>query len=380
MEFRFTGEQEMTCKLAQDFAVEEVLPLAREVDEKNYCPVEILKKMAGSGFNGVFVPQEYGGTGLGYVERAIVLEEMARCSAGIAMTLMTHHLGVASILQFGSEAQKQKYLPGLSSGNLIGGLAVTEPGGGSDVTGHQTTATREDGSWVLDGRKCFITNSHIADVVVITARTGQDEKGRPSLSAFIVEKGTPGFAPGREENKTGMHGSVTGELVLKDCRISEDALLGKEGHGQKIALAIISEVGRAGMSAISLGLLRAAIEESVRFARERIIYGKPLANIQAIQFAVAETVIEYEAAKLLTYRAVTLKDGGQRCDSEMAQAKYFATEAAVRAAKRTIDLMGGYGLLAEYPAERLLRDAMTTLPSAGTSNIMKIVVAANTLR
>ncbi|MHB8918582.1 MAG: acyl-CoA dehydrogenase family protein [Desulfocucumaceae bacterium] len=379
MDFSFSKDQDLLRKTVREFVEAEVAPMAAKWDEEDICPVDVFKKMGELGFAGVFVPSEYGGAGLGYTERAIILEEIARHSAGLAMFLMTHQLGVAAILVFGTEDQKKKYLPDLASGKKIAGLSVTEPTGGSDLTNHLTTGELVDGSWVLNGRKCFASNSHVAQVTVITARTGADEKGRPALTAFIVESGNPGLSLGRKENKLGLRVSVMGDLVLSNCRVTPENVLGGQGKGQRVALGIISEVGRAGMSAISLGLLRACLEESVKFAKERKLYGKPISSLQAIQFSIAETRVDYEAARMLTYNALSLKDAGKRCDVDLAMAKYFSSEAAIRAAKRNMDNMGGYGVLNEYPAGRLLRDGMATLPSAGTSNIMKIIVAAGTL-
>jgi alkylation response protein AidB-like acyl-CoA dehydrogenase len=379
MDFSFSNEQELLRKAVREFVEAEVAPMAAKWDEEDICPVEVFKKMGELGFVGVFIPAEYGGGGLGYTERAIVLEEVARYSAGLAMFVMTHHLGVAAILEFGNGEQKKKYLPDLAAGKKIAALSVTEPTGGSDLAGHQSTGELVDGSWVLNGRKCFASNSHVADVTVVTVKSGTDQKGRPSLTAFIVESGTPGFSTGRKEHKLGLRLSAMGDLVLNNCKVGPEAVLGGEGKGQRVALGIISEVGRAGVSAISLGILRACLEDSVKFAKERSLYGKPISNLQAIQFSIAEAKIDYEAARLLVYNALTLKDTKQRCDLAMSIAKYFSTEAAVRAAKMNMDNMGGYGVLNDYPAGRYLRDALATLPSAGTSNIMKVIVAANVL-
>jgi alkylation response protein AidB-like acyl-CoA dehydrogenase len=375
----FTEDQVSLRKAIREFVEAEIAPKAAEWDENDVCPDDVLKKMGELGINGIFVPEQYGGAGLGHVERAICLEEISRHSGGLGIAMMTHHLGVYPILQYGTEEQKQRHLPDLCSGKKIGGLAVTEPGGGSDFSGQKTLGEKKDGGWVFNGRKCFITNSHNADVTVLTAKTGEDEKGRTKLSAFIVEKGTPGFAPGRKEHKLGLRGSVTGDLVLTDVKLPESALLGKEGGGAKIGMESIGEVGRAGMSAICVGLLRGCVEEAVKFANERIVYGKPIAKLQAIQIEVAKIRTNYEAARLLLYHAAGMKDAGHPCANEFATAKYFATEAAAEAAKRTMDLMGGYGVINEYPVGRFLRDALASIPSGGTSHIMQIIIAANTL-
>ncbi|MDR2522311.1 MAG: acyl-CoA dehydrogenase family protein [Synergistaceae bacterium] len=377
--FEFTEEQKMLRKAIREFAEAEIAPKAAEWDEQDVCPAELFKKMGEIGINGIFTPEQYGGAGIGFVGRTICLEEISRYSAGLGIAVMTHHLGIYPILQFGTEEQKKKYIPDLCSGAKIGGLGVTEPGGGSDFIGQKTAAEKKDDGWVLNGRKCFITNSHIADTTVLTAKTGQDEKGRTKLSAFIIEKGTKGFEAGRKEHKLGLRGSVTGDLVLTDVKISEDALLGKEGGGAKIGMEGIGEVGRAGMSAICVGILRGCVEEAVKFANERVVGGKAISKLQSIQFEVAKIRTAYEAARLLTYYAASLKDAGLPCANEVTTAKYYSTEAAVEASKRTMDLMGGYGIINEYPVGRFLRDALASIPSGGTSHIMQVIMAANTL-
>lgn len=378
--FKFTEEQEMLRKVVREFAESEIAPKAAEWDEEDICPTEIFPVMGELGITGIFVPEEYGGTGLGWVERAICLEEIARYSAGLAMALMTHHLGMAPILYFGTEEQKQKYLPDLCAGKKICGLSVTEPGGGSDFMGQKAAGEFKDGQWVLNGRKCFITNSHVADVDIWVVRTGEDAKGRPALTAFIIDKDAEGHTPGRKENKLGLRGSVTGDVNCVDVKVGPEQMLGKEGEGAKMGMSAISEVGRAGMSAICVGILRGCLEEAVKFAKERIVYGKPIAKLQAIQFEIADIKTEYEAANLLTYRAASMKDAGKPCATEFAVAKYYSTEAAVRASKRTMDLMGGYGVINEYPVGRFLRDALAAIPSGGTSHIQKIVIASSELR
>lgn len=379
MDFAFTEDQELLRKAVREFVEAEIAPNAAKWDEEDHCPVELLPKMGELGLPGVFVPEEYGGAGLGWTERGIILEEIGRHSAGTAIFLMTHHLGVAAILVYGNEEQKRKYLPELCAGTKIAGLSVTEPTGGSDFANQNTTAEDKGDYWLINGRKVFITNSHIADVDVMVAKTGVNEKGRNIITAFITEKTMEGHMPGRKENKLGLRASVTGEVIYKDVKVPAENMLGKPGDGAKIALTTISEIGRAGMSAINVGILRACLEDSVKFANERILYGKPLSKLQAIQFMVAENRLEYEVGKLLTYRALWLKDKGQRCDAEFAMAKLYTTEAAVKAAKRTMDLMGGYGVINEYPVGRYLRDALASIPAGGTSQIMNIVIAAGTL-
>lgn len=378
--FKFTEEQEMLRKAVREFVESEIAPNAAEWDENDECPVELFPLMGEMGIAGIFVPEEYGGAGLGWVERTICLEEISRYSAGLGIALMTHHLGMAAILNFGTEEQKQKYLPELCAGTKIAGLSVTEPGGGSDFMGQKATGQFIDGKWVINGRKCFITNAHIADVDVWTVNTGTNQKGRPILSAFIIEGNTKGHVPGRKENKLGLRGSVTGDINCTEVKLESGQILGREGDGAKIGMSSISEVGRAGMAAICVGILRGCVEEAVKFANERILYGKPIAKLQAIQMLVADIRVDYEAASLLTYRAAGMKDAGIPCTTEFAMAKLFATEGAVRGAKATMDIMGGYGVINEYPVGRFLRDALASIPSGGTSIIQKLIIAGGTLK
>lgn len=376
---KFTGQQELLRKVVREFAEKEIAPIADKLDAEDTCPADLLMQMGQLGFNGVFVPVQYGGAGLGYTERTIILEEIARYSAGLAMALMTHHLGVATILHYGGEEQRKKYLPDLCSGRKLAGLAVTEPSGGSDFMGQQSTGRLIDGEWVLKGRKCFITNSHNADVTVLTVRTGEDARGRAQLTAFLVDAGTKGFGSGRKERKFGLRGSYMGDLNLNDVQVGEDAVLGGVGEGARLGLAVIGEISRSGTAAIGLGILRACLEESIKFARERIIYGKPLARLTNIQFIIAQNRTDYEAGRLMTYHAVGMQDAGLPCVTEVAMAKFLVCEAAVNAAKRTIDLMGGYGVVNDYPVGRYLRDAVATIPASGTSHIMQVVIASGTL-
>lgn len=379
MDFKFTEEQQMLREAFAQFAKEEIEPNAAKWDEEDHVPMELVPKMGDMGIMGIFVPEEYGGVGLGHVERCIALEEIARYSAGLAMMVFTHHLGVAAILDYGSEEQKQKWLPGMCDGSCVCGLAVTEPGGGSDVAGIKTEAVSDGQMWTVNGRKCFITNSHCAGVTVITCRTGEDEKGRAVMSTIAIEAGTEGFSPGREENKMGLRGSFTGELIMKDVRVPVSNTVGDEGKGMPITMKELGEVGRASMAAIELGILRACLEDAVSFAKERILYGKPISRLQAIQFQIAEIRCDYEASRLMLYNAAAMKDAGS-VGAEFSMAKYFISEAAVRSAKRLIEIMGGYGVVNEYAAGRYLRDAVGCIPSCGTSEIQKMIIAGETLK
>jgi alkylation response protein AidB-like acyl-CoA dehydrogenase len=278
----------------------------------------------------------------------------------------------AAIGDFGTEQQKQRYLPALCRGDYLGTCAITEPTGGSDLLGMTSTAQPAATGYVLNGRKCFITNCHLSDAVVTVAKTADGPKG---ISAFVVEKGTPGFSAGRHEKKMGLRGSDTGELIFKDCHIPKDNLIGNEGDGMMIALKTIGEVGRAGMAAIALGVLQACYDEAVKFAKERTLYGRPISQLQAIQWAVADIFALLEAGRLMCYRAAWLKDQGRDCAIETTLAKTYVTEAAVQAAKKAVEIHGACGTMLEYPVQRLFRDAMVCVSAGGTTEIGKLVVS-----
>jgi alkylation response protein AidB-like acyl-CoA dehydrogenase len=281
-------------------------------------------------------------------------------------------MGAAAIGDFGTEDQKRKYLPAFCRGDSFSTCAITEPTGGSDLLGMASTARPAPGGFMITGRKCFITNCHLSRAVVMVAKTAEGPKG---ISAFIVEQGTPGFSAGRHERKMGLRGSDTGELVFKDCLVPKDSLIGNEGDGMTIALKTISEVGRSGMAATALGILQACYDEAVKFAKERTLYGKPIAQLQAIQWAIADIHGLLEASRLLCYRAAWLKDAGRDCGIESTLAKTFVTEAAVQAAKKAMEIHGGCGTMLDYPVQRLFRDAMVCISAGGTSEIGKLVVS-----
>lgn len=372
MDFRFNEEQEMLRKAARDFAGEVIAPRIHEIEENDNIPSEIFTAMAERDFFGIFVPEEYGGLDLGHVARMIILEEISRVLAAPAMMLQVFHLGIQPILAYGTEEQKQKYLPELAAGRKLATVAITEATGGSDPTGIQTMANKDGDSYILNGRKVFITNAQTADTVIILAKM-EDEPD--VFNAFIVEKGMKGFRPGRTEVKMGLKGSDTGDIILEDCRVPAENLLGKPGTGLKVALNAVGEVGRAGMCGCAIGLLTACVEESVKFSTQRVMGGKPISKFQSIQWKLADMYVDLEASRLLSYRAAALKDAGQPSDVEFATAKFYSCEAAVRAAKLTCDIHGAYGYMKEFAAQRLLRDAHLMIPSAGTSDIMKLVMA-----
>lgn len=376
MDLSFTEEQELLRRSVRDFADTVIAPRVQWMEETDQTPMDVVKEMAKLGLMGVCIPQQYGGTGMGSVARTIILEEIGRVSAACAFFLQIFHLGIEPIVAFGSEEQKSQYLPGLAGGKRLGTLALTESTGGSDPASLRTEARKDGDSYVLNGRKIFITNAHTADTVVVAARTGEGPKG---ISTFILEKGMPGFKEGRQEHKFGIHGCDTGELVLEDCRVPAANLLGGEGQGLKIAFAAIGKSGRSGMAATALGVLNACLEAAVKHANERVLYGQPIGKLQGIQWQITDIWMDVQIARLLCYQAATLIDQGARCDAEIAAAKLHSTEAAVRCAKKAIDIYGGYGYLNEYPLQRYYRDAECLIASAGTSEAMKIIIARNAL-
>jgi len=372
IDFTFTEEQELFRKAAREFAENQIAPHVPTMEETGRDWDPVIKAMCDAEMMAITIPEQYGGLGLGYIERLIALEEIGRVSVATAMMMQVGGLGIEPIIKFGSEQQKQKYLPGLASGAHYATVAVTEPTGGSDPKGCRTTYKTKNGSYVLNGRKCFITNSHIADVQVVMA---VDEENPEAFSTFIVEKGMEGFKPTHEEHKVGMRGCNTGEIELKNCQVPAKNLLGQEGKGLRVAMAAISDVGRGGMVGCALGLQKACLDAAVKFANERILYGKPISRLQAIQFKIADIKIDLEAGLLLGYRAAAVQDAGGRSGNEFAVAKYYTTEAAQRAAKVAVDIHGGYGCMEEYAVTRYLRDSYVLGPSAGTSDIMKVIIS-----
>lgn len=366
----FSAEQNLLREAAREFARDVVAPRVKEMEETEAMPPEIVRAMGERGLFAVTVPREYGGLGLGQTERLIVVEEVSRVSVAVGMFLQVSGLPIEAISRFGTPEQKAAYLPDLAKGAKLGALAVTESGGGSDPASGTTAATAADGGFSITGRKVFITNAPKADVAVILARTGEQE-----MSAFIVERGIPGFRPGHLEHKVGMKGCDMGDLVFEDCRVPEGNLLGPRGSGLKVMLGAIGVSGRLGMAGCGLGLLWSCLDLSVRFAKERQLYGKPIAGLQLVQDRIATMSMDLAAARLLAYRAAALADQGRRCDPEVATAKYFSTEAAMRAAKSTCDLHGGYGTVMSLEPQRLYRDAIVLGASAGASDVMKVIVA-----
>ena len=372
IDFTFTEEQEMFRKAAREFAETQIAPLVDEMEKTGEVSDAAVKALGEAEMMALTIPEEYGGLGLGYIARLIALEEISRVSVATAMMLQVFALGIEPIVKFGSEELKKKYLPGLANGDLLSTTAVTEATGGSDPTGIRSAYKKEGDDFIVNGRKCFITNSHIADVMTILTKSEDDPK---AFCAFVIDKDMDGWKATHKEHKVGMRGCNTGELAFENLVIPKAQLLGNEGKGLGVSMAAIGDVGRGGMVGCALGLQAACLEESIKFANERILYGKPISALQGIQNKLAEMKIDLEAGRLLGYRAAAMQDNGIRCSNEFAVAKYFTTEAAQKAAKIAVDIHGGYGCMEEYAVSRYWRDAAVLGPSAGTSDIMKVIIA-----
>jgi alkylation response protein AidB-like acyl-CoA dehydrogenase len=378
VDFNLTGEQQLLKKTVRDFAEAELLPHSREWDEKQEFPRAVFGKLAELGLMGVAWPTEYGGSGMSTLDWAIVMEELSRVDAGVALSLAAHHsLASAHIFLAGSEEQKKTYLAPLARGERIGCWGLTENSAGSDAGGMRTTAVRDGAHWVLNGSKTFITNGRIADTAVVMAVTDKT-KGKKGISAFVVERGTKGFRPGKKEDKLGVRCSDTSELIFEDCRIPSANLLGVEGMGFVDTLRILDR-GRIGIAAFSLGIAQASLEASMKYAKERKQFGHPIADFQAIQFKIAEMATRVSASRLLTWRAATLRDEGREHTAESSMAKLFAGEAAVEIALDAIQIHGGYGYTKDYPVERYLRDAKLGTIGEGTSEVQRLVIARELL-
>jgi alkylation response protein AidB-like acyl-CoA dehydrogenase len=376
MDFELSEKHQLLQRAVREFSENAIAPRVAEMEETQEFPEDLIPELGKVGLLGIITPTEYGGTNMGFLARTLALEQVARISAATGMTIQTHHTGLAAIQDHGSEEQKQKYLPRLVRGETMGALAVTEPSGGSDVMGMQSNARLEGDHYVVNGRKCFISNSHMAGFPVVIVRTGEGSRG---LSAFIMEAGTAGFRPGRKEHKCGLLGVNTGELIMQDCRVPRENLIAGEGAGVRVALKTISEVGRSGMASTALGIIGASLEKAVQFAKSRKLYGNPIANLQGIQWLVADIYSDLETARLLCYKAGWLRDEGKRCDVEATLAKAFTCEAAVRAARNAVTIFGGYGIMKEYDVQRYLRDAFTCLPADGTTDVSRIILARQAL-
>jgi alkylation response protein AidB-like acyl-CoA dehydrogenase len=372
MDFDFPNAVKIVERTARDFARGAVAPLVKSMEDTGRFPKPLIKQMAEVGLLGLVTPRKYGGSELGYLARTVAVREVSKVSAAAGIALQVHHMQTAAIADWGSKEQKEKHLPRLCRGEYLGTCAITEPTGGSDLLGMASTAKPDHKGYILNGSKCYITNAHLSAAPLVIAKTGDGSRG---LSAFILDKGAPGFSLGREERKMGLRGANTGEFFFKNCRLREEDLVGDEGEGMKVALKTIGEVGRSGMAAIALGILEAAYEEAVKFAKGRTLYNKPISNLQAIQWSIADILTDLETAKLLCYRASWLKDQGRDCATQMTMAKLYATEAALRASRKALEIHGGCGAMMDYPVQRLFRDAMVCISAGGTTEVAKIVIS-----
>ncbi len=379
MDFSFSDEQNQLRRTVREFAAGEIAPHVMEWDEAAHFPAELVPKMGELGLLGVIFPESYGGAGLGYVEYVIVIEELAAVDASIALSVAAHNsLCSNHIYKFGTEAQRQKYLPRLTSGKMLGAWSLTEPGAGSDAGGTRTVAERRNGAWVLNGSKTFTTNGHSAGVCVAMAVTERD-KGSHGISAFLVEHGTKGFRSGKKENKLGMRASETSEVLFSDCVVPAENLLGKEGEGFVNSLQIL-DGGRISIAALGVGIAQGALSAATKYSRERRQFGKTISEFQGIQFKLADMATQVEAARTLTYRAAWLADRGDaRHTKESAMAKLFAGEVAVRVSSEAVQVFGGYGFIKDYPAEKYYRDSKLCTIGEGTSEIQKLVIARQLL-
>lgn len=377
MDFELNDRQKAVRELARKFTDKEIVPVARENDEKEIFPSELLNKMAPLGFLGITVPKEYGGAGLDYTSQAIILEEVGRgCSSLRTILSVQTSLVEYAILKWGTDEQKKKYLPKLSSGEFLGAFAITEPEAGSNVAGIKTHAAKKEDGWVLNGQKTWISTGGKASVLVIFAKT--DPSDPKSITAFLLERDTPGFTTNTITGKLGMKSANTAELFFKDCALPENALLGAPGEGFKIALNCLDN-GRFGVAAGCVGIIHGCIEACTAYAKERIQFGKPIAAFQLIQEMMAKMVIDRDASRLLVFRAASLKDKGLNNTLESSMAKLFASEAAVRAATDAVQIFGAYGYYNRHPVERYLRDAKVTTIYEGTSQIQKLVIGKHIL-
>jgi alkylation response protein AidB-like acyl-CoA dehydrogenase len=379
MNFTETENQVMIRETVRDFAEKHIRPNVMKWDESQDFPVDVFKKMGELGLLGIFVPEQYNGAGLGYYEYVSAIQEIAKVCGSIGLSMVAHNsLSVGHILQFGNENQKQKWLTKLATGEWIGSWGLTEPNTGSDA-GRMMTVAKEDGDhWVIDGAKCWITNGGCSDVAVVIVRTGEllDSHG---MTAFVIEKGTPGFSVGRKENKLGMRASETTELIFENCRVHKDNILGNVGEGFIQSMKVL-DGGRISIASLSLGIAKGAYEAALQYSKERQQFGKPISEFQGISFKIADMATEIEAAELLTLQAADLKNRGEKVTTESAMAKYYASEVAVRASNEAVQIFGGYGYTKDFPVEKFYRDSKLCTIGEGTSEIQKLVISRNILK
>lgn len=379
MDFAINENQRMIQQMVRDFAEKEIKPDMMKWDETQEFPREVFRKLGELGLMGILVPAEYGGSGFGYFEYMTALIEISKVCGSIGLSVAAHNsLGTGHILAFGTEEQKKKYLPKLASGEHIAAWGLTEPNTGSDAMRMKVVAKEDGDHFVLNGAKRFITHGISGDTVVVIARTGEllDSHG---MTAFIVERGTPGFSAGKKEDKLGMRASETAELIFEDCRVPKENVLGKVGEGFIQAMKIL-DGGRISIASLSLGIAYGAYEASVKYSKEREQFGQSISNFQAIAFKLADMATEIEAAELLTYRAADLKNRGERMTTEGAMAKYYASEVCVKAATEAVQIFGGYGYIKEFPVEKFYRDSKLCTIGEGTSEIQKLVISRSILK
>jgi hypothetical protein len=379
MDFRLSAEQELLRRSVREFAEAEIRPHVREWDREQQFPATLIPKLAALGLMGIQFPDEYGGAGMSAIDYCICIEELARVDPAVALSVAAHNgLCAAHIALAGTEQQKRQFLVPLARGEKIGAWGLTESTSGSDAAAMRTTATKTDGGWVLNGSKTFTTHGRVGDVLVVMAVTSARAARGKGISAFIVEKGTPGLSPGKKEDKLGMRASDTSEVRLENCRVPADHLLGTEGQGFIDTMQIL-DAGRIGIAALAVGLAQGAYEAALHYARERKAFGKTIGSFQAIQWKLADNATRIEAARLLTYRAAYVKDRAGRTTLESAMAKLYASEIAVKAADDCVQIFGGYGFVKDYPAEKYFRDVKLTTIGEGTSEIQRLVIARQLL-
>ncbi|HZS08026.1 MAG TPA: acyl-CoA dehydrogenase [Blastocatellia bacterium] len=378
MEYELTEEQQQIKRAVREFAEAEIRPHVMEWDEAQYFPKELFAKLGELGLTGVIFPEEYGGAGLGYAEYMTVIEEISRVDGSIGLSLAAHNsLCTNHLYQYGNEEQRRRFVTPLARGEKLGAWGLTEPGSGSDASGMRTNAVKRDGGWVINGAKNFITHGISADTCVVLAITDRELRSR-GISAFIVERGTPGFLAGRKENKLGVRASETAGLIFEDCFVPDENLLGERGRGFVNAMQIL-DGGRISIAALALGIAQGAYESALRYSRERHQFGKPIYEFQAIQFKLADMATQIDAARLLTTRAAWLKDNRRPTTRESAMAKLYASEIAVKVSEEAIQIHGGYGYTKDYPPEKHWRDAKICTIGEGTSEVQRLVIARHLL-
>ena len=377
--FVLTEDQEQLKREIRDFAAREIAPNVLAWDEASEFPLAVIRKLGAMGLLGIIFPAELGGAELGYVDYVLAVEELSAVDGSIGITVAAHNsLGTNHIFLAGNDEQRRRYIPRLATGEHIAAWGLTEPSSGSDASGARTTAIRNGDRYILNGTKTFITNGHYADVLVVIAVTDKS-KGTHGLSAFVVEKGTKGFRPGKKENKLGLRASDTSELIFEHCEIPAENLLGLEGEGFVDAMRVL-DGGRISIAALSLGIARGALDAALKYVKERRQFGKAIAEFQGIQWKLADMATELDAARLLTQRAAVLKDAGRKVTRESAMAKLFASEVAVRICNEAVQLFGGYGFIKDYPAEKFYRDVKLCTIGEGTSEIQRMVIAREILK